>query len=147
MSGIKLTCLSCAQVNRVPRERLDQSPKCGTCGAALITDKPVPVDVATLEKAARNDELPLLVDFWAPWCGPCRMMAPEFEKAAKTLKGSARLAKLDTQSQPEASQRWNIRGIPAFILFRGGRELTRESGARPAAELVRFVQGAVAGGR
>ncbi len=144
MSFSKLTCLSCAQINRVPTDRLDANPKCGTCGASLMPGKPVPVDFTTLDKAARVDEVPLLVDFWAPWCGPCRAMAPEFEKAAGLLKGRVRLAKIDTEAQPQASARWNIRGIPAFILFRDGREITREAGARPAADLVRAAESALA---
>ena len=137
---MKLTCLSCGQMNRLPEERLAAGPKCGVCGAPLIPEKPVSVDFQTLEKAAKSDELPLLVDYWAPWCGPCRMMAPEFEKAAGLLKGQARLAKIDTERNPDATVRWNIRGIPAFILFREGRERARLSGARPAGQLVEWVR-------
>lgn len=137
---MKLTCLSCGQMNRLPEERLAAGPKCGVCGAPLILEKPVSVDFQTLEKAAKSDELPLLVDYWAPWCGPCRMMAPEFEKAAGLLKGQARLAKIDTERNPDATVRWNIRGIPAFILFREGRERARLSGARPAGQLVEWVR-------
>ncbi|MFY9318968.1 thioredoxin domain-containing protein, partial [Lentibacter algarum] len=92
MAGKKLTCLDCAQVNRVPEERLSEA-KCGTCGAKLVSQKAVEIDFATLQKAARNDELPLVVDFWAPWCGPCKMMGPEFSKAADVLAGKARLVK------------------------------------------------------
>ncbi len=137
---MKLTCLSCGQMNRLPEERLAAGPKCGVCGAPLIPEKPVSVDFQTLEKAAKSDELPLLVDYWAPWCSPCRMMAPEFEKAAGLLKGQARLAKIDTERNPDATVRWNIRGIPAFILFREGRERARLSGARPAGQLVEWVR-------
>lgn len=144
---LKLICLSCAQANALPADRVGSAPKCGTCGAALIPTKPVAVDLQTLQKAARTDQLPLLVDFWAPWCGPCRMMAPEFEKVAAQLKGRARLVKIDTQSHPDASGRWNIHGIPAFILFNNGRELARQSGARPASDLVRFVEAAIPSAR
>jgi len=137
---LKLTCLSCARINRLPQDRLDSGPKCGVCGAALLPAKPVAVDFRTLEKAAKSDDLPLLVDYWAPWCGPCRMMAPEFEKVASLLKGEARLAKIDTERNPDATVRWNIRGIPAFVLFREGRERARLSGARPAGQLVEWVR-------
>lgn len=145
MSAKKLVCLSCAQTNRVPQEKLESAPKCGTCGAPLMPGKPVAVDLATLTKAAKTDEVALMVDFWAPWCGPCRTMAPEFEKAAASMKGRMRLAKIDTQAHPQASSRWNIRGIPALLVFRNGREIAREAGARPAADIIRFGDAATRG--
>jgi thioredoxin 2 len=138
--AVKLTCPTCGQGNRVPVARLTEGPKCGTCGAALADGKVADLDSATHDKITRGDGLPVLVDYWAPWCGPCRMMAPEFAKAAKALAPGVRLMKLNTEDHPQISARAGIRGIPALILYRGGREVARLAGARPAADIVAFVR-------
>lgn len=139
MAGKKLTCLSCGQLNRVPEEKLMSGAKCGTCGAPLLPSKAVEVDPEILAKAARNDELPLVADFWAPWCGPCRMMAPEFTKAAGTLQGKARLVKLNTEDHQAAGMKYGIRGIPTMVEFAGGREVKRQSGAMREPQIVGWV--------
>ena len=141
MSGTKLTCLECGQLNRVPKDRLGAGAKCGTCGARLMPGKAVEVDPAILAKAAKNDDLPLVADFWAPWCGPCKMMAPEFSKAAGTLSSQARLVKLNTEDHQATGQKYNIRGIPTMVAFQGGREVKRQSGAMREAQIVGWVQG------
>lgn len=141
MADKTLTCLECGQLNRVPDAKLTAGPKCGTCGAALVTRKAVEVDPAILEKAAKHDDLPLVVDFWAPWCGPCRMMAPEFSKAAETLAGQARLVKLDTQKHQSAGARYRIRGIPTMVQFQRGKETKRQSGAMRDGQIVAWVKG------
>lgn len=137
---IRLTCPECGQANQFPAEKVDSAPKCGICGHALNDGKVSPIDFRTLEKMTKSDDLPLLVDFWAPWCGPCRQMAPQFQAAAGMLAPKVRLAKINTQVNPTATQRYRIQGIPAFILFHKGREVARAAGARPAAELVAFVR-------
>ncbi|MCV2880449.1 thioredoxin TrxC [Actibacterium sp. XHP0104] len=138
--NVKLVCLECEATNRVPAAKLGAGPKCGTCGAKLVDGKVRPLDLKTLLKAAKSDDLPLLVDFWAPWCGPCRQMAPQFQQASQNLAPNVRFAKIDTQSNPDATVRFNIRGIPHLILFQNGREFARLAGARPAAAIEEFVR-------
>ncbi len=137
--AVRLCCTECGQMNRVPQAKLTEGPKCGTCGAGLVTGKVAGIDAAAHDKATRGDELPLLVDYWAPWCGPCRQMAPEFSKAAQDLQGKARLVKLNTQDHPAIASRARIQGIPVLILYHRGRELARLAGARPARDIVGFV--------
>jgi len=141
--AVKLVCLACGQANRVPKAKMADAPICGVCGAKLADGAVAPLDPATLEKSARTDDLPLLVNFWAPWCGPCRQMAPEFAKAARSVGTTARFAKIDTQDHPDAASRYNIRGIPALVLFHRGREVARLAGARPASEIEAFVRSKV----
>ena len=140
MDAVKLACATCGQMNRVPVEKLAAGPKCGSCGEALVDGKVIELDARAHDKATKSDELPLLVDYWAPWCGPCRQMAPEFVKAAASLKGRARLAKLNTEDNPQIAQRTRIQGIPALVLYKRGREVARLAGARPARDIVAFVQ-------
>lgn len=139
MATVTLACLSCGQGNRLPQDRLGAGAKCGTCGAPLLPGKPVEVTPDVLAKAARLDTLPLVADFWAPWCGPCRMMAPEFAKAASELRGRARLVKLNTEEHPKANTKYGIRGIPMLSLWQGGKERARKAGAMPAAGIIGWI--------
>ena len=136
----RLTCLLCGQVNRVPLAKLRMGPKCAKCAAPLIDGQVAVLDLPIHEKATKGDDFALIIDYWAPWCGPCKMMAPAFEQAAKNLQYEARFAKIDTEQFPQVSHRLQIRGIPLLILYVDGREAGRLAGARPAADIAGFVR-------
>ena len=140
-----LACPHCAARNRVPEARLADGPACGRCHQRLFTGKPVALAAATFNAHAVASDLPLLVDFWAPWCGPCLSMAPQFEAAASRLEPRMRLAKVDTEAEPALGARYAIRSIPTLVLLRGGRELGRQSGAVGADQIVRWAEGVLAG--
>ena len=136
---LHLVCPHCDAVNRVPAARLVDAPSCGKCAKPLFTAHPVDLDATSFDRHIGRSDIPVLVDFWAPWFGPCRQMAPAFVQAAGMLEPKVRLAKVDTEAQQALAARFGIRSIPTLALFRGGREVARQAGAMGAADIVRWV--------
>jgi thioredoxin 2 len=137
---VHVVCPHCNTTNRVPAERTAAGPRCGHCHKALFDGHPVELDEAGFDMHVAHSDLPVVVDFWAPWCGPCRSMAPEFEKAAGMLEPAVRLVKVNTEMAQDLAQRFNIRSIPTMAMFRGGREIARQSGAMGATAIASWVR-------
>jgi thioredoxin 2 len=138
--SLHIVCPNCNVVNRVPAARLDMHPDCGKCGRPLFTGQPVEMSSAAFAQQVGRSEIPVLVDFWAPWCGPCRGMAPAYSQAAQQLEPHVRVAKLNTEEAQELAAQYGIRSIPTLALFRAGREVARQAGAMDASSIVAWTR-------
>ena len=137
---VHVVCPDCATTNRVPKTRLGDTPTCGKCKTRLFTEQPLELTVATFDQQVGNSGIPVVVDFWAPWCGPCKMMAPVYAQAAARLEPRVRLAKVNTEVEQSLAARHRIQSIPTLALFRDGHEVDRQAGAQPLDALVKWVE-------
>ncbi|MET3651527.1 thioredoxin TrxC [Dyella japonica] len=140
---LNVPCPHCAALNRVPEDRLGQHPACGRCKQPLFDGKPVSLTSDNFDAVAARGDLPVVIDFWAPWCGPCVSFAPVFAEAAKSLEPQLRLAKVDTEAQPALAQRFGIRSIPTLLVMRNGKEIARQAGALNGMQLRQFLANAL----
>ncbi|HHH89301.1 MAG TPA: thioredoxin TrxC [Aliiroseovarius sp.] len=134
--SLHIVCPRCGGINRLPAERLGAGGKCGKCHQPLFSGTPMNLDAGNFDRVIGKNDIPVLVDFWAPWCGPCKMMAPVFEQAARQLEPRLRLAKVNTEEQQALAARYNIRSIPTLAIFRHGQEIARMAGAMDLNSLV-----------
>ena len=139
MNHLQIVCPQCSAINRVPENRLVAHPKCGKCGQQLFSGRPIELSQATFQRHLQKNDIPLLIDFWAPWCGPCKMMGPAFAEAATLLEPRLRLAKVNTEIEQNLGVQLNIRSIPTMVLFINGVEKNRQSGAMNSAGIVQWV--------
>lgn len=138
-----VACPTDRSLNRVPRAKLERNPRCGRCRNPLFEGKAIELNAANFDSHALKSDLPIVIDFWAEWCGPCRLMTPNFEAAAARLEPRVRLGKLDTEAEPAIAGRYGIRGIPSMVMIRKGREIARTSGAMPTSAIVDWVEKAL----
>ena len=137
---LHLVCPHCEKINRIAATRLGEAPKCGHCHQGLFTGQPLELTTASFRRQIGHSDVPILVDFWAPWCGPCQMMAPQFAAAASELEPTARLAKVNTDVETSLASEFGIRSIPTLALFKGGREVARQAGAMGKSDIIRWVR-------
>jgi thioredoxin 2 len=138
--SLHLPCPSCDGINRIPASRLSDQPKCGKCKQLLFSAKLVELKSTNFLKHIQRSDIPVLVDFWAPWCGPCKMMGPAFEQAATQLEPKFRLAKVNTEAEADIGSKYGIRSIPTLMLFHQGKEIARQSGAMGASDIVLWAR-------
>ena len=139
--SLHIVCPNCDAVNRIPAARMSEGPKCGNCHQPLFGGHPIELTAANFQKHVTRSDIPVVVDFWAPWCGPCKMMAPQFVQAAGQLEPRVRLAKVNTEAEQMLGAEFGIRSIPTLALFKGGKEVARQPGAMGAGDIVRWVRG------